>query len=81
MVGAARSLQRPRAPNVRFAGRISPPDAGRIKCAPIESILPIIAANPLLRRNFAAFGTAAMRRESPMAQFRSNWQKTTVSVD
>ncbi|MCX5540855.1 hypothetical protein M3A49_15340 [Paraburkholderia sp. CNPSo 3076] len=52
-----------------------------MKCAPIESILPIIAANPLLRRNFAGFGDAAMRRESPLAQFRSNWQKTTVSVD
>ncbi|MEM5402639.1 hypothetical protein [Paraburkholderia unamae] len=71
----------PRAPDVRFAGRISPPDAGRMKCAPIESILPIIAANPSLRRNFAAIGDAAMRRESAMAQIRSNWQKTTPSVD
>ncbi|WP_167337656.1 hypothetical protein [Paraburkholderia heleia] len=48
---------------------------------PIESNLPIIAANPLSRRNFAAIGAAAMRRESPLAQFRSIWQKTTASVD
>ncbi|MEX3952212.1 hypothetical protein AB4Y45_36565 [Paraburkholderia sp. EG287A] len=52
-----------------------------MKCAPIESILPIIAANPSLRRNFAGIGDAAMRRESAMAQIRSNWQKTTPSVD
>jgi len=52
-----------------------------MKCAPIESILPIIAANPLLRRNFAGIGDGAMRRESAMAQFQSNWQKTTASVD
>ncbi|MBB2926911.1 hypothetical protein [Paraburkholderia silvatlantica] len=30
---------------------------------------------------FRRYRAAVMRRASPLAQFRSNWQKTTVSVD
>jgi len=51
------------------------------KSAPIEPILPIIAANSWLRQKIPSESVPAMRRESPVTEFQSNWQETTVHAD